>query len=239
MRDAHFSGFHGATRDQWLNAVQVVARQASVLAVTECDGRTFVPDDWHQTRVKAECQIGWDDSHHYPGPRSDCEGVARLTRAVFYTSKGGRKDGVEMTWVLLADKSGRTLLRAVAHMPASVQRGDGFSGVAGRVTAWRLALRGLRREVRRLSREVRPDEVTVSADFNVDLQRRHWRAVINTGLRGTGLTVKAPGSGTHHARAIDAHATTMRREATHVLDAHKGFDHRPVVSVLTRKENKP
>lgn len=248
MHHAHVSGFHGASRDQWHTLMESLANRSSVIGATECRG-DVAPFNWAQFRPKgmsgAECSILYDrDRWQQILPAFEHRGGIRLTDRTFYTGQGHERPGVVATWNLLTrttvDKDDEwTLLAVVAHFPASVQAGDRFTRKARRVAAWVDALRGLRREVRRLDRELQPDEITVSCDWNVDLTRRHWRAVITAGLRGTGLRLVPPDEGTHGRRAIDAHATTLRRQAVHVLlNTYPGFDHRPVVAVLNRKENK-
>lgn len=242
MRHAHVSGYHSASREEWHTLMADLARTTSVIAATECRG-DVAPFNWRQYRPKdmagAECSIIYDrDRWQQVLPAFDHRGGLRLTDRTFYTGQGAERPGVVATWALLERQSAEpwTLLPIVAHFPASVQAGDRFSRKVRRVTAWTGALRGLRREVRRLDREVRPDEITVSCDFNVDVTRRRWRAVINHGLRGTGLRLVPPGEPTHGQRAIDAFATTMHRQTVHVLGKFPGFDHRPVAAVLNRKE---
>lgn len=240
--DLHLSGLHDADDDTWLAAWEQFDENAVVGAVTECR-RDFAKQGWAQYRDVhtrgAECAITWNRAAFaLAGPRADCAGSVQLTDLTFLTGKGHVRPGVVATWVLLEGKGG-TLLRVAAHMPSSVQRGDRFSTNLRRVRAWRSALAGMRREVRRLQAEHRPDETTVSCDWNVDLTRVAWRHLVNTALSGTGLTVKAAPEGTHHDRAIDGHASTMRRKPSglsRVLDRVPGFDHRGVVAVLTSKE---
>lgn len=241
MRDFHVSGYHDAELEEWAALLAKVTEIAGVVAATECREHV-APQGWAQYRphdvAGAECSILHEKKiWHQVQPESDHRGAVTLTALTFYTGKGAARPGVIATWAVLTPaRMDWKLLRLVAHMPASVQAGDRFSGKARRVAAWVDALRGLRREVRRLVREHNPDAVTVSCDWNVDLTRPHWRAVIRAGLAGTGLTLVPPDEGTHGSRAIDAHATTMRRQAVHVLNEFPGFDHRPVGAVLNRKE---
>lgn len=249
VRDLHFSGYHDATEEAWEKFAEILAAEADLAGVTEA--RHFiVPDGWGLCRSKvrgAECAAAWNGARfRVAGPVGDCEGAARLTDRVFYTGRGHARPGVVATWVLLRDLDTRQdILRLVVHFPASVQRGDWFNRRnLRRVRAWQSAIRGLRKAIIELAEDLRPDEITVSADWNVDLTRRQWRLVINTGLRGTGCRVKAPAGGTHHDRAIDAHATTMRRAWRHgrriairVLDRIRGFDHLAVLAhLIPRKE---
>lgn len=250
VRDLHLSGYHSATDEEWAAASALLAAHADLGAVTECR-RDIAPDGWDQYRSKvrgAECVVAWDAGRfRLAGPKSDCAGVRRLTDRVFYTGRGVARPGVTATWVLLRDLDARDPLRIVAHFPASVQAGDWFNRRnLRRVVAWRGALVGLRRLILELRRDLRPDEITVSCDWNVDLTRKRWRAVINAGLRGTGCRVKAPTEGTHRDRAIDSHATTMRRAlrngrrcVVRVLPKLRGFDHKPILGIFTSRKAHP
>lgn len=244
MKDGHVSGFHDASPEEWKTLFEGVSKVGtSVVGATECRG-DVAPFNWNQWRPKgmdgAECSILWDrDTWGQVMPALDHRGGLRLTALTFFTGKGHERPGVVATWALLRrHRDNLLLLRVVAHFPASVQAGDRFSRKTRRRLAWLDALRGLRREVRRLRRELGPAEVTVSCDWNVDLTRKAWRRLINTALRGTGLRLKPPTEGTHGRRAIDAHATTLRAQAVHVLKPASGFDHRPVVAVLDPKESR-
>jgi hypothetical protein len=241
VRHIHASGFHGASREQWATLADEIARRATVAGLTECR-RDVAPFNWNLYRPKnvpgAECAVMWDRAvWGQVMPASDHRGHWRITAITFYTGNGHERPGVVATWVLLRQEgTGKTLLVIVAHMPASVQRGDGFSRNLRRVRAWRSALSGLHRMVLHLRSEHRPDEVILSADWNVDVSRRVWKVLINAGLGNTGLRIKRADEGTHHARTIDAHATTMRAPARHVLNGVRGFDHRPVLVRLNSKE---
>lgn len=242
MYDGHASGLHTATDLEWRRMLARVANLADVIGVTERPPVGAFPRGWDASRSAvrgAECVIGWNPNRvELASFDGDCEGVAVLTDRTFYTGAGAERPGVVATWVLLRLLVSRLeVLRVVAHFPASVQRGDGFSTNVRRVLAWRAALKGLRTALLELEDDLAPDEVVVSCDWNVDLTRLRWRVVVNRGLRGTGVRVKAPTEGTHHDRAIDAHAATMRRRdrVSRVLRRSRGFDHRPVV--VEFKEN--
>jgi hypothetical protein len=243
MHDAHASGLHMATELEWRRLLARVANLADVIGVTERPPVGVFPGGWDASRSSvrgAECVIGWNPNRvELASFDGDCEGAAVLTDRTFYTGAGAERPGVVATWVLLRLLVSRLeVLRLVAHFPASVQRGDGFSTNVRRALAWRAALKGLRTALLELVDDLDPDELVVSCDFNVDLRRRHWRVLINHGLRGTGVRVKAPTEGTHGARAIDGHASTMRRRdrVSRVLRRSRGFDHRPVVAEF--KENR-
>lgn len=251
MRDGHHSGFHDATPDQWRSLVREAQDDGcQVLGLTESrDG--LAPDGWGQFRpdgvAGGECSVLWDQDHAGPRlPHDTNRGHLQLTDKTFFTGTGHERPGVVATFQVLTLREGGDLLRLVWHMPASVQRGDEFSTNVRRVLAWKDALAGARREILRLQAELAPDETTASFDANVDLTRPTWRAVINTGLHGTGLRVKAPEEGTHHDRGIDGFATTMRRVrrndepvAVRVGRPIAGFDHRRATAALESRPQTP
>lgn len=243
VRDLHWSGFHAAPERAWHDLADAFAANAQVGAVTEATG-LVAPEDWGTYRARergAECVILWDRNRYAAvHPESDCGGSASLTSRTFFTGKGNERPGVVATYRLLHDVvDDYDLLRLAAHFPASVQAGDGFSSVVRRVIAWRSAVRGLRRVVLELKGELRPDEITVSFDGNVDLRRKVWRAYLNHAMRGTGLRVVAPTEGTHHDRAIDGFLTTLRHHphgsGVRVLSKIPGFDHRGAAATLARR----
>lgn len=241
--DGHWSGLADATDQQWRRLTREAAQHCSLFAATEC--RLHCPPfGWGQYRPigvrGGEGSIFWD--HHdwqTAGPRADSCGAVSLTKKTFYTGQGHERPGVILTYGNLEQARGRTLLRAVGHLPASVQHGDYFSDQDRRVAAWKDAVGNIRPVLERLADEYRPDEITASFDFNVDLTREAWRNRINHALRGTDLRLKAPDQGTHHDRAIDGHLSTMRRHPSgnsRVYPRLKPFDHQLVVATLTTKE---
>lgn len=243
VRDLHWSGYHAAPERAWAELADALDGHAHLGAVTEATG-VVTPIGWGCYKPKgrgAECAILWNRGRYRAaGPDSDCQGARVLTTQTFYTGKGNERPGVTATFKLLHDNADDyDLLRIAVHLPASVQAGDGFSTKARRVLAWRSAIRGLRKMVRDLDLELQPHEITVSADFNVDLTRKAWRVYLNRSMVGTGLRVKAPTEGTHHDRAIDGFLTTLRRHpngsGVRVLPKIRGFDHRGALAVLARR----
>ncbi len=241
--DGHWSGLASATGTQWSEYADFATRRCTVLAATELR-HLIAPLGWGQYLPQgfrgAECSLLWDHDHwRTVGPRVDACGTVRLTDKTWIVGNGAERPGVTMTYGNLEAVHGARLLRAVGHFPSSVQDGDGFGDNDRRNDAWRDTLKHLRPALERLADEHRPDEITFSADFNVDLQREAWRDRINTALAPLDMTVKAPTEGTHHDRAIDGHATTMRCTPSGTPQVHPkrpGFDHQLVVTVLTSKE---
>ena len=234
VRDIHASGYHSATREQWDDLGALIAARADVGALTECRVKC-ASDEWVQyvpanELNAAECSIMWDGKRF----TAQHKGHDWITTRKFRTGSGAVRPGVVATWVILFDRDTmETLLRIVAHMPASVQRGDSFGTKTARNVAWVSGRFGLWRLTRRLRRLHKPDEITVSADWNTDLKRRTWRARISRPLPRAGrrLRLLPPNAGTHGRRAIDGHVSTMRGDVR-VLGGLKGFDHDPVLAVL-------
>jgi hypothetical protein len=236
LRDTHLSGLHDAPRPRWREVFQIVAEVARTSAYTERPPFDVLPKTWHGWKPgadapnEAECGVAWDTEHWAEPDRTERRrrGIRRLTNRKFSTGKGAVRDGVIATWVLLEHvETGKTLLRVVWHMPASVEDPGGFSSKTKRVIAWQSALRGVRREMKDLIRLLNPDFVLCSADWNVNLLKRRWRALINAGVRGTGLQLCPPQVGTHgRRRAIDGHLARWDAEAIRVLGEVDPFDHR-------------
>ena len=241
MRDIHASGLHSASSAEWDNLGRAIARTADLAGLTECRHHIevngwsgYVPaKDSKGAPNEAECSIIWDDTVFGPEhPTGDTQGYAWLTRRPFYTGKGAKRGGVVATWVLLSHvRTDQTVLRVVAHMPSSVQARDKFGKKLARNLAWRSALSGMVALVRELELVLDPDVIIVSADFNVDFDRRSWRDRVARplgSLKRAGLVLQPAKGGTLGDRTIDAHATSLRPEMVRVMDRVNGFDHRPV-----------
>ncbi len=240
--DVHASGYHSAGADQWQHLGQTIAdRGATIAAFTECRLRV-VPTGWGQyvparDHYPAECSIGWDNDAW------EClaTGYTLVSTVPFRRGNGDSRPGVTATWVVLRrrwpdGRKGYTLLRVVAHMPSSVQRGRRWSTKDARVKSWKAARTGLGKTVRQLRREHKATAVTVSCDFNIDLKARSWGEQLTDrwAFRGLRLVTARRGKGSHGRRLIDAHLTSLpgRRRAAKVMGAVKGFDHRPVMASL-------
>lgn len=245
VNDAHLSGRYTTSRAQLLQGVRkVLDRRVGVAAVTEVRGRHV---DLHHldgiavhlppSNTAADCAILVDTSIGTLGARG---------HAVLSRGHGRTRSTIVLTWALIELDDGGRLLRAAFHAPASVQHGRGFSKVTadrGNVTAWQAALDELPRVLCDLIAEHQPDETILSADWNVHLQLRSWRRLINQKLKPTGLRLVVPRRATiGRVRVIDAHASTMRRRrmawALRVLDLTRGWDHRPVVVRLKSRRRK-
>ena len=234
LDDVHWSGKFKASPKQWQAAVGTVAEAATLAAFTEARGTTLSVPGWQQFlpphSAGTDCTILWDEtSWRLAGPKSDATGWVTLTSKAWPT-----RSGVVAPYVLLEDPdTRRTLLRLAAHFPAGVQTGDAFAKAPARVGAWVAATRALATVIRDLQHELRPDETTLSADWNVNLARAHWRGYINHALKGTGMRLVVPTHPTHGTRTIDGHATTL----TVPTFRADGFDHIGALATLTSKES--
>ena len=230
LDDVHWSGKFSASAKQRKDVGQRIAAVATLAALTESRGVRYDIPGWHQflppRSAGTDGTILWDEtSWRLAGPEKDVTGWVTLTARRWPT-----RSGVIAPYALLADKdTGRTVLRIVAHFPAGIQSGDGFAKAPARVGAWVAAVGSLGRVIRDLQAELRPDETTLSADWNANLSRAAWRAYINRALKGTGLRLVVPTHPTHAGgRTIDAHATTMRVPTLRA----DGFDHVGALATL-------
>lgn len=125
--------------------------------------------------------------------------------------------------------AGPRVLVSVSHLPSAVQWGDRFNARAPRrVAAWRTALAAWHGVVRDARRRHHPGAVLTVADWNVDLRRPVWRAIVRRAFPTQRLTWNPPYpvSGTHaHGRIIDATATTESGRAR-LLPRTAASDHR-------------
>jgi hypothetical protein len=150
--------------------------------------------------------------------------------------------GTRRTWgmgVVLDPRppyAGPRVLVTVAHMPSHVEYGDAWRpGMARRVSAYRRALRGWETRLNALRDRWHPGAVLTVADWNVNLRRPHWRALIRRAFPGQRITWSPPypKRGTHAAgRLIDATLTTERGRA-HLLRHSAASDHTPYIERLT------
>lgn len=242
--DAHISGAPVNVPYKWRRQVRVALDEfpsLSVGALTEC--RTafylpgynlYVPGIEPGTDNSVECAVFWD-----PEVWSlIASGTVKVTDRTWLTGKGGVRQGVTMTWVLLRHYEGWTYLRPVMHLPASVQRGSKWSTNARRVVAWMSAVAGARRAVRRLRKKYKPDEISHSFDANLDLARKVWRAAIRAISPGKRFRVVVPNRGTLGIRRIDGFLSTLKAVENWVLDGIEPFNHRILVVAFKRRPKK-
>lgn len=245
VHDFHHSGRFDATPEQWAAAVEAACERGDMGAFTEARDRALPPRGWEAWSGGADGCLFWE--------RSTFRGVGlppiTLTDKSWYLGEkkvtGHERHGVQMTSALLEHKiSKRTLLRGVLHVPSGIQAGPGWSRkVADRdnVGAAKDVLGNLTVVVIKLQDLWRPDETTISADWNVHLGLAAWRDRVEDTLVGTGLALHPTTSATHgRDRTIDAHASTMDLATdsdgdprpVRLLPKATGFDHRGVVAVL-------
>lgn len=132
--------------------------------------------------------------------------------------------------------AGPRLLVTVAHMPSAVQWGDSWNPHAPRrVAAWTLALATWHDVVRAQRLRYRPGAVLTVADWNLDLRRPMWRAVVRRAFPTQRLTWtgRLPARGTHAGgRLIDGSLTTESGRAR-LLPRTAASDHSAYSERLT------
>jgi hypothetical protein len=230
MFDAHVSGKWSAAPPRWRTAAREVSAVADVVTFTESTKhRRDLVVKGRAAHHGGECSILWDRER-----RAGADGgTVTLSERSWRLGPAHTRTGVEAAWKVLESQTEvHRLLRIVAHLPSGVQYGRRFTKDSDNVTAWVDALSGLRRETEHLRREHKPDDVTISADFNVDLSLTEWRRLIRGFFAGTGLHFAISPTPTHGKRVIDGHLTTLRGSAK-TLGKVNGFDHRPVLADLT------
>lgn len=218
MRDAHQSGHAAATRRQHVRALQQLTDACSVGVLTEAVG-VPVPAGWRRTPT--ETAVLWDDARWL---RRD-SGVARILTPP-WTRGTSRRTSVDLGWGLLENRaSGRTLLRVGGHHPAHLDDPD-------QKAANDAVLEELGITLRRLHDHTRPDVLTYSADWNLDVRhvdnaREIRHTARSSGLRMTLVVPPKPTIGLIRGRTIDAALTTAAAEQLPaMLDRVRGYDHR-------------
>lgn len=222
MTDAHHSGRYDATDDQWEDAISELT-EADVWSVTEAAGLDV---SGLATFFRAgDALVGWN-RHRFRRA-----GWFPTTLTTKDWSPGGkiRRTGVEMPWVLLEEEGGARLLRGAFHLPSSIQGGSGWSNKPedrDNIEAARDCLRNLHRQTSLILRMLEPAEITLAADWNVDLAVDEWEDRINSFLDDVPqLKMVVPSAGTHGKRRIDGHATTLPVRGRGVGERMPGFDH--------------
>lgn len=128
-------------------------------------------------------------------------------------------------------ETGRVLMVRVCHTAAKVQDGDRFRlSEARNVAAWTASLARWGHRCRRFKRDHPHAAQLNTADWNVDLRRRHWRALIGTALGQRCAWGKhMPVTGSLGRRLIDgAFVRLLRVQSADVMRKGKSSDHHPV-----------
>ena len=241
IRDLHWSLVHGMSAWTQARVLAILDAEADVAGFTESRRIALdeAPSGWSGWRGEddetrnIECLVAFRDARFEPlywGTGGRMRGDQALTDLAFRTGSGHVKHGVWITWEIRRDVlSGRRLLRAAFHAPASVQAGGSWSDKAKRVAASQATFLGLRRFVLRMAPHC--DDMIISFDANLDVRRTAWRAYLDGILAGTGCRVLVPESGTHRGsgRAIDVRVTNMFSSTPESVvrpDALGDLDHR-------------
>lgn len=212
VRDAHQSGFHGVTQDQWTTMLTSLAGRANVGVATESVG--FEPIDGWDYRGH-ETKVVWDASRWEHG----ANGVESIPTPAWKRGTGTRTS-VEVEWALLRNiRTGLLLLRGGGHLPAHLFR-------SAQLAANKAALDGLAGVLQGVQGKHPADVCTLSFDFNRALERASQRRIIQQAVAGTSLDLVVPPSSTLRLRTIDGFLTTGDLPVAGMLDRCKGFDHR-------------
>lgn len=218
VRDIHLSGKFDA---EYEAASNLLHRLGNSGALTEMVGHhaTMEDDGWTVSGGETVTTASpiW-------APKT--QGRVAIPTPKWRRGSSGRTS-VDLFWELLVHPQGWTHLRLAMHTPAHHYR-------LSQRRAYNALLRQLAGAIRALQAEHSPDEITLSADWNLPLQSARNRRRIERALAGTGLTLIVSDKPTHGRHTIDAHASTMHGTA-HTLAPLPGFDHRPVLAVLHRR----
>lgn len=195
----------------------------------------FDADGWGYFRGKGECVVAWSDVFE---PAWKNAGHADRIGKAFY--RGGNHSARTPITVMPLRIGDRVIRFRVTHMPAHIQAGDGFRRTTPRViqqaAAWVSALAVLGKWSRRSKRNNPHSAEVVAGDWNVDMHRAHWRAVIRTAL---GLRCAKPltKGGDLDKRLVSwPFYRGLRVVSTEILPKQDGFDHRAVLIRFRIKE---
>lgn len=194
----------------------------------------FEADGWDHVR-KGECVVAWDTTVFEPA------WAASLTLIGTPYYRGGNENSrTKLLSVPLRHiATGRVLMVRVAHTPAHVQAGDGFRRTTARVirqaAGWMSGLVAWGRRSARFRRHHPHAAELAIADWNVDLLRRYWRALIRRTLNlRCAWTKHLPRRGTHGRRLIDGvFYRLLKVDNARVLPKGKSSDHHAIATKFT------
>lgn len=189
----------------------------------------FDVPDWGYFRGNGECVVSWAAETFQPAWKN--AGHADRIGKPFY--RGGNPNARTPVTVMPLRIGDRMIRFRVTHMPAHIQAGDGFRRTTPRViqqaAAWVSALAVLGKWSRRSKRNNPRAAEVIGGDWNVDMHRAHWRAVIRTAL---GLRCVKPltKGGDLGGRLVSwPFYRGLRVVSTELLPPQDGFDHRAVL----------
>ncbi|GAA1138246.1 hypothetical protein [Nocardioides aquiterrae] len=190
--------------------------------------KAFDADGWKGYRGH-ECVVVWRIDTFEPAWEPS---FGPLARKHTFNRGSNRNATTWLTTVPLRHReTGRVVMVRVCHMPASVQDGERFrASEVRKVAAWTAALARWGHRCRRFKRD-HPHAAQINvADWNVDLRRRHWRALIDAAMTQRCAWGKhLPTTGSLGRRLIDgAFIRLLRVESADVMRKGKSSDHKPV-----------
>lgn len=193
---------------------------------------------WDYFRGNGECVVAYRTDVFEPAWKPSADRIG----AEFYRG-GNHHARTPIAQVPLRHMAtGRLLIVRVPHTPAHVQAGDGFRKTTARVIqqgrAWVSALAVLGRRSRRFKSNHPCGAQIIAGDWNVDLHRAHWRAVVG---RALGLRCAKPltEAGDLGKRLVSwAFFWGLVVESTEALEKQEGFDHVAMSIRFTIKEKR-
>lgn len=234
LRAIHSSGRYDRPLDVLDAALESYAAQASVITLTEQDGRDQARErvydgtglSWVRfaRRGAGECAVLWNGRHLLNGSPV----AHRLTSRTYWRVTGKRAAPFYSVTVPLRDTVTDVLrLYSVAHLPTR--------STALRRAVWDAALTGWVRHVHDLAAgRYAGAEVLMRADWNKDLRDVATRVALDRRLERVahgGRLVVPTGGGTHGRRVIDADWSTTPA-TSHVIADDASSDHRPYLTTL-------
>lgn len=247
VRHVHFSGRYDATPAELTEACERLIPDCDVLTLTEVGAGKHQRALADVARAHGwpffspsskpgmdECAVLWNPAVLTPSETR----TLRLSPLVLRTA---RKAPLYALAVLLAPHGdGAPFWLTTAHKPAHVEGATRLRRVWAGVV-YRSALHGWKRKAGRLRRRSGVHRVVFAADWNLNLKRRWVRAYLHAAWPNlqVGYRRGYNGVGSHGFRAIDGVLTNLPIETpTRVLRSLAGFDHRPVLTVLTIPKEK-
>lgn len=188
-----------------------------------------------------ECVVSWrEDTFELAWEPS----FAPIAKAHTFNRGSNKNAKVWLTSVPLRHiATGRVVMVRVCHTPSSVQAGDRFRpGERRKVGAWTASLARWGARARRFTRD-HPHAAQVDvADWNVDLKRKHWQALIGRALgQRCAWAGRVPAQGTHGRRLIDGvFYRLLEVSNARVLPKGKSSDHKAIATKfeITPKETR-
>lgn len=229
------------------SAEQATAGLSRYLTRDKADVVTLTEQGNHRHRsvLKAVCKAHGYTPWQGPGGQDDCVVVLKdsrfkkvevwhdqLTSMPQNRATGGPIH--QAITVLMQDMlNGELILYTAAHLTANVEGDWSSRHPSYRARVWSAAVLRWRRLTRMRRRRYKA-RVVVVADWNLNLEKERFRALLKTLYPRLTLSWKRyPGPGTHGGRVIDATLTNMVvLQNARLLPDDDSSDHRPYIETL-------